>query len=236
MNLKQLVLVGSLSTLVGTVQAMPTYDGSYSLVDATSTHGIWFNSSVGVGGSSDRTFNLTSGTFDATSGTTATLSGNSWSNSLGGGFNFSVDMTYRCTGTVLGGCGGLGTQPDGQVNQANVLGNDWDFWDYTDDGNNNGEYTLTGTGNLAGVSFTISQRPSDLSKPFRFGVGADWFNDFLLGGSGWFDVVGKSGGTNVSYANISRGDFNVTVPEPSIVALFGLGFLGLGILRRKARS
>ena len=240
MKMKKYLLACLLAFFTAHAQALPVYNGSYGLSDASSTHGIWFNNAIRVGRAGDNTFNLKRGSFNV-NGTNAVLRGRTWSDTLRGGFDFRVRMEYLCTGTVLGGCGGLGQQPDGRVDINNVLGNDWDFWNYVDNdgsgGYNYGRYRLTGTGSLSGVTFVITQKPQNGAKPFRFGIGADWFNDFSLGGSGWFDVVRKRGGNNVNYRYVNRGDFNVrAVPEPSIIALFGLGLLGLVIARRKVRS
>lgn len=65
---------------------------------------------------------------------------------------------------------------------------------------------------------------------FQFGIGADAKNKTEFGGSAW---------VNTSKTASGHWDLNValvSVPEPSVLALMGLGLFGLGISRRKVKK
>lgn len=254
--IKQLVTGFTLLVVtLGPSQAAPLYDSTYDLMDANpGSRGIWLNNGgITVDGVSDHTFSILNATFD---GGLGNLSGSTKSNKYNGGLNFDVDLTHVCTSGVTdaGGnkvsvdnaaCGLTADQPTGgAVSGAEADGNTWDFWNYDAPG----MFTLTGWGVLDGLSLTISQKPGDMSKPFRFGIAADWDNETLLGGSGWFNVDSWSFNSTclpnglpcpVVHNNATAGDFNVTarVPEPPVVALFALGLLaaGFGAVRSKQR-
>jgi len=218
--------------------AIPLYNGAYDLANAGSTYnrGIWTN----VG-----SFSTQSGSFSVT-GSSASMVGDVFSSTYGG-LTFDIDMTYRCGSSLTnaggnsvsidnGGCG-LENQPTGgAVSGSDVNGQTWDFWDWAPS-------TLTGYGDLDGLTIDISQKPTNLSKPFRVGIGADWDDKNLLGGSGWINLGNFSCASGAvcesSNFNARNADFNfrfntvATVPEPVTAALIGLGLFGIGAVRRR---
>ena len=244
---------------LGTAQAA-LYSGSYDLTDATAGYrGIWLNGGVVYNGTSDSTFEVLNAQFDVT-GNTARLHGSTFSEKYAGGLDFDVSFTHLCTSEVSAANGNnvtvdnaacnLGSQPTGgTVSGADADGNDWDFWNWAF---SVAPYELTGTGVLSGLTMDISQSPTIRSKPFRFGIAADWDNENLLGGSGWFNVHSSTYAPCIPNGSIltavpcpvfsaaSSGDFNMTavvaVPEPPMIALLGLGLIAAGFATRRRKQ
>ena len=83
--------------------------------------------------------------------------------------------------------------------------------------------------NLGGFSFDLDSVTSYMEFPANAGL-------YLTG----MGTVSSAGFTDTSMGwTISGNQFTfaaATVPEPSVIALFGLGLLGLGLARRKIRS
>lgn len=110
-----------------------------------------------------------------------------------------------------------------------------------------GEATLTGTGNLAGVTAVMTDHSSG-RHPFQWGLGGDAFTEFL-GGSGWFNIAfSGTAADDLGYQlmtsaqrmhgdlNFRAGpglpDINNPVPVPGAALLMGSALAGF-IARRK---
>ena len=81
--------------------------------------------------------------------------------------------------------------------------------------------------NLGGFSFDLDSVTSYTQNP----------NNLYLTGMGTVSSVGFTDTTMAWTISGNSATFAaITVPEPSVIALFGLGLLGLGLARRKIRS
>lgn len=238
-------LVAATMLAANSAMAMPLYSGSYDLANAgnADTRGLWTN---------DGRFSTVSGSFDVT-GSSAVLSGDVYRSAISGGFTFAVNMSFRCSSSVTAdpnntkkvsiddngatGCNGMINQPTGgAVTGADVDGNTWDFWDWSNS-------QLIGYGSLDGLVIDISMAPTNDSKPYRVGIGADWDDANLLGASGWVNFDGANCDLTKACANTwgssfsaTKADFNfryTAVSEPAILAIMGLGLLGVAVARRK---
>lgn len=221
-----------LSALLGKAYAGALHIGSGDVEDAFGSHGLWFNSVINANGGSDNTFNFVAGTSSfTTDGMNGSLTGKVSSNAFGaaGGFDFTFNFTFVCSASTANECDGLvdvAGQPTGQAPSYDK--DTWDFYNY-------GTTTLIGTGVLAGFDLTVTQKPNDASKPFRIGIGADWKTSGL-GASTWFNIIAKTSLNGVS-TNATAGDVNLSfkdggttitsIPEPSVIILFAIGFIGL---------
>lgn len=110
----------------------------------------------------------------------------------------------------------------------------WSFFDMT-------TATLTGIGDLAGLTLALYDFPVAGNVPFQLGNGANDKNAGL-GAAGWFGWnVLTTGSYNGPAANLpsNHGDFNINlapVPLPAAGMMLLVGLGGLGALRaRKAR-
>lgn len=221
----------------------PLYDSVYNLSNAGNTslnRGIWTN---------NRTYSTITGTF-AVAGTSAILDGEVFNSNLGGGFTFNVAMNLLCTSSVTkaGSRKVSVDNPDcnltrdqrtgGPVSGVDANGQTWDFWNW------DSRSELTGTGVLEGLTIDIGQSPTNDSKPFRVGIGADWDDALDLGASGWIDVgtstcVLGERCASASGFEFNRADFNfrlTAVPAPAPLALLALGLGLLGLRRRLRRT
>lgn len=101
--------------------------------------------------------------------------------------------------------------------------------------------TLTGFGVFEGLSFNVTQRPSNGLYPFQIGVGASNKN-VELGASGWFfyEVAeNTSQFVNLTTGSRFQGDININlsvinVPAPAGILTLLPGLLALGAFRRRA--
>jgi hypothetical protein len=105
-------------------------------------------------------------------------------------------------------------------------------------GSGAGNFTTNGSGTLTGV----------MSSWWDFGVGSDYTSSgipvtpvgwSLNGHNGVFSADGRGSVSLTKVSGlISAANWNkvAAVPEPSIIALFGLGLVGIGFARRRRQS
>jgi len=161
--------------------------------------------------------------------------------------NCSADTTknyMQVDDSVVSSCLGSGT---GNIN-GNLTNDPWlttSGAGYTlvskDDASN--PFNITTVDNNGSGTFTIDASYWDTNTTgaigFKFGTGNEpdeWFVYDLVQGvsSGdwnFINVFGKGGG--LSHTNLYSTNEPPSVPEPSIVALFGLGLFGMGLTRRR---
>ncbi len=213
-------------------------------------HAIWF-SDGSVFGTSSFIFE-TVGIFTKTGGT-ATLTGNihqgnvdtnspsgSTTPDTGNSFTLSATFSYIGDGPDASGTGAPTCSAKRELNaNAYVPGPggvdpcEWSFF-------NLDTATLTGTNDNDGLVVTLAH----MGPPVQTGIGANGKN-LDTGLSGWWswevtanpnNVRGLQVGTN---SGGGHGDFNidwdVVVPEPGTLAVFGAALLGLAGLRRRRR-
>jgi subtilase family serine protease len=150
---------------------------------------------------------------------------------------------FSATATTVNSCLLRGTGNINGNNQADAgfIASGWIFVDDSDasGGAHNGWLTITGTGALTGT-FTINPLAystyDNIAIGFKSGEGTldpDWaiflLNDNTL--SGTWSISGQQA---LSHAILyGMGTPGRDVPEPGILALLGLGLVGLGMARRR---
>lgn len=219
----------------GAVVVSPTdYEGSYAATSVTTggnQHTVWLpNLFAGV--NAYWQFVGGPGTFVVgVDNATATLDG-VIQNNVESGYQFDLDVDYALrdpneVGTGGGKKGGIDAPLDNSIIDT------WSFFDMT-------SATLTGLGDLAGLTLTLATFP-DLDKfPFQLGEGAN-DKDNGLGGANWFswDVATDANYQGPSVSDSSgnqHGDINVQltpVPLPAGGLFLIAGIAGLGAMRRR---
>ena len=90
-----------------------------------------------------------------------------------------------------------------------------------------------------GTSTVVYNVDGPAAYSFQWGQGGNAKNANEFGGSAWLLLSGPNGqlpghwDLNLAFTSPPT---NTEVPEPGMVALFGLGFLGLGMARRRSRK
>ncbi|MEO1656903.1 MAG: PEP-CTERM sorting domain-containing protein [Pseudomonadota bacterium] len=149
------------------------------------------------------------------------------------GFDISVALTLDATPPALPYCQGSACKdilnlPAADPRRIDFI-NQMTYYEY-------GPSTMTGTGNLAGITAVMTDHSSD-KHPFQWGQGGDAFNidmddifnEAFLGGSGWFNIAfSGTAADDLGYTLMSNstihGDLNFSgefVPVPGAVVLFG---------------
>ncbi len=203
------ILIAALGLTLG-ANAQALTSAEYDASNAIASHGLWFGGDTDL----EHRYSISSGLFsiDAQS-ETANLALSVYSEALdNAGFDIEVSFSYVCAGIDAGlpGCGNFAIpQDDGLVDTTLADQERWEFFQL-DSG------TFSGTGAFAGLELAISQRPSDGSKPFRVGEGANYF-DWDFGGSGWFSFVVVSNPNGLRLGDSGNGDFNLDLTPPAAV-------------------
>jgi hypothetical protein len=100
-------------------------------------------------------------------------------------------------------------------------------------------FTQTGSTGTFAFDSSLWDSNDSIAIGFKFGTGNqpdEWFvyllQDLVSSGTWEFvNVFGKGGG--LSHITLYGGEGDTSVPEPGVLALFGLGLLSLGFARRK---
>jgi hypothetical protein len=102
-----------------------------------------------------------------------------------------------------------------------------------------GSYTQSGSTGTFSINPSLWTLWDNIAIGFKFGTGHqpdEWFVYSLASGvtSGtwqFVNIFGKGGG--LSHVQLYGMPGTTNVPEPSVLALFGLGMLGFGLVRRR---
>ncbi|MEM7564564.1 MAG: PEP-CTERM sorting domain-containing protein, partial [Pseudomonadota bacterium] len=185
-----------------------------SVVNCTdSPHGLWTNNSVG-GGSCSNYFSI-SGLFTVDN---SDADSDNWTGSLVATATNPQNVVANINLSFTGFLDALSAPYDyKQEGGAAYNAATMDFFT-----------GVSGSIGILGTDYSIDSFVNDYT--FQFGLGANAKNASEYGGSGW--IQGPNLGSH-------HWDLNLTfakVPEPGIFALFGLGLLGLGLARRRAKA
>jgi len=153
------------------------------------------------------------------------------------------DGTARLWGDIsvaeydnTGGPGAFGGAWNLDVNFVNAPAGPNASWRYYAIDGSGSHREMTKVGDEANNYADLITYPTDLSKPFQVGYGANGKNG-NFGASGWVNFEHYDNGTtygglqNHNYSSDFLMDLEA-VPEPATVILFGLGLAGAGITRR----
>ncbi|MEM6748367.1 MAG: PEP-CTERM sorting domain-containing protein [Pseudomonadota bacterium] len=248
--------IAAVSAAVSLLGAQALAAVTYDISDATPAlphHGLWLsnfikNSSGNVVGAA-KNWSLQDGSkivfADDFSSATITASVINRVESTFG-FDISVDLTLDATPPALpycqsSDCKDILNLPATDARRIAFI-DQMSYYEY-------GISTMTGTGDLAGITAVMTDHSSD-KHPFQWGQGGDAFNidmddilnDAFLGGSGWFNIAFSGTAANdLGYTLMSgstiHGDLNFSaeyVPVPGAVVLFGSVLAGWAARRKLA--
>ncbi len=120
-----------------------------------------------------------------------------------------------------------------------VTDGSYTMW-FDDNNNSIGTFIFNSVINAFGVDLTVNQSSTigiggDLNSSLSLASNVSgFFGAIDFGGS--FDTISftPSGGPNIGWDALAYGSTNGSVPEPTTLALMGLGLAGIGWKRRKA--
>ncbi|WP_299963275.1 PEP-CTERM sorting domain-containing protein [uncultured Roseobacter sp.] len=222
-------------------QAATQYEGLYdatSVTTGSNDHSVWLPNLFN-GASAYWQFAPDAGSLAVASGnSTADLTGTIQNNSVSN-YQMNVDVSYALRNPNVPG--------DKVKTGGGNYDGTWSFFDIV-------SATLTGIGDLAGLTLTLSAFPDPLKEdiPFQLGEGANDKNAGL-GASGWFSwtaavdssytgpsafasAQGKHGDINVNLALDDDGNNPSPVPVPGAGLLMLAGLGGLGAMRMRKRK
>lgn len=251
-SLRSAFTAAVITLVAGTgAQALPAA-GNYAATTAgpeapytqhSANHAIWLPGQVAttIGGGSDWVFTPLNGDYTITNGASKTmhLEGNIASTSQPGNF-FFVSMDFRHysefpTSIFHGGAPSAKLELAGSAYSSNGGPVDPSTWDF---------YVMLGTsymtglsGDVAGLHLNLTQREMNgkLGPVTQIGFGASGKNT-NFGMSTWFNYSGDLSGHGDVNIDLNGGGGGSSVAEPTAVALFGMGLIGLGLAARRRKQ
>ena len=242
------IIIAAMSLGLAAQANATTYSASSAISDSlhggSNDHAIWlpfFESIPGTpmfGDSNGSDFDFwPDGVLTVNSDGSATLSGRIVSQVDS---DYGFDIVVEFSGLMGPGSGGPKKELKACAYGGGCGDIDPDTWDYA----RITEGTFTGVGDLAGVSFSVSERPLDNVYPLQIGEGANNKNG-NLGASAWIYLALLDGCSHSLCDDLAsfktlKGDINIDLvetPLPAAFLLFGSGLAGLfGAGRRRNGS